>query len=265
MCQPLGCECDAGCECWPKRVRGNVPWQPNSRRLKIWEGDRLVHEEDIPAPPELKIAETQSQADGLLLKWSAVRHAKKDSTEALWYIVHWFDDEDGVWRGVAPRQQETSMVVPKTLFVRSMLKVRILGTSGIATGYAEEVITLDDHAPSGATVHLLGHDPHAAGPQRMARPVLHAVAFGPNGRQAPSDSIIWYDSSGAELGRGSHLDVRSLPAGRRVVRAVFRQPSGRYQSKDWLIEHHAAAVTVHHESPQPKSGTRPEHRHPHAK
>jgi hypothetical protein len=265
VCQPLACDCDAGCDCWPKRVRGSVPWQSSARRLKIWESDRLVYEEDIPDAPALKITETKSKADGVLIEWSPVPRSKKDTQEPLWYIVHWYDEEDGVWRGAAPRQQETSVIVPKTLFVRAKLKVRVLATSGIATGYTEETITLDDYVPGGVTILLMGHDPLSASPQRIARPVLHAVALSPNGRQAPSDSIVWYDGSGAELGRGAHLDVRSLPRGRRVVRAVARQTSGHRKSKDWLIVHHAAEVIVHHESPDRRLGAQPEHKHPHAK
>ncbi len=103
--------------------------------------------------------------------------------------------------------------VPKSLFATAKLQVRVLATSGIATGYVEETITLDDHTPSGVSVMLVGHDPTVVVPQPLARAVLHAVAADAAGRQIPNDSIVWYDTGGTELGRGAYLDMRSLPHG----------------------------------------------------
>jgi hypothetical protein len=263
VCQPLGCECDSGCQCWPKRVRGNVPWQEGTRRLRIWEKDRLIHEEEIPDSHELKIRETKTQPEGVLIKWSVADPSRKHSGEELWYVVHWYDEEDEVWRGVAPRQQETSLVIPKSLFRAPKLRVRVLVTSGIATGYIEETVTLDDHTASVGTIMLVGHDPSTAGAQPYKRSVLHAIAVDSTGRQVPGDFVVWYDTSGVEIGRGSHLDVRSLPHGRQGVRAVVRDPSGRHSAKNWSIEHHPGGVVVHHESPGWTSGEGPQHKHPH--
>jgi len=264
VCQPLDCHCGAGRECWPKRVGGSVPWQGAARRLRIWEHDKMIYQEDIPDPVTLKITETKSQADGVLIKWS-VAHTKKQESDTLWYLVHWYDDKDKVWRGVAPRQQETSLVIPKSLFAAAKLRVRVLATSGIATGLIEETIVLDNHAPGGVSVMLVGHDPTIRGSQQLAGSVLHAIAVEPSGRQVASESIVWYNTAGAEIGRGSHLDIRSLPLGQHSVRAVIRHPGARHVAKNWLIEHYAAGVRVHHEGPGWTMGEQPEHKHPHKK
>lgn len=265
VCQPLGCECDSGCQCWPKRVRGNVPWQQGARRLRIWEKDRMIYEEEIPDPRALTILETTTQPEGVLIKWSLVDTSTKHGGEELWYIVHWYDEEDEVWRGVAPRQQETSLVIPKSLFRAPKLRVRVLVTSGIATEYVEKAVTFEGQIASVGTIMLVGHDPSTPGPQPYKGSVLHAIAVDSTGGQVPSDFIIWYDTSGVEIGRGAHLDVRSLPRGRQAVRAVVRDPGGRHSAKNWSIEHHAGGVIVHHESPGWTTGEGPQHKHPHKK
>jgi hypothetical protein len=225
----------------------------------------MIYEEKIPDPRALKIRETKTQPEGVLIKWSVVDAAKKHSAEDLWYIVHLYDEEDEIWRGVAPRQQETSLVIPKSLFRTPKLRVRVLVTSGIATGYIEETVTLDGHTAAGGTIMLVGHNPSIPGSQPHKRSVLHAIGVDSTGRQVPSDFIVWYDTSGVELGRGAHLDVRSLPRGRQGVRAVVRDPRGRHSAKNWSIEHHAGGVIVHHESPGWTTGEGPQHKHPHKK
>jgi hypothetical protein len=261
VCQELECACDAGCNCWPKRVRGNVPWQPTARHLQIWEEERLIYQEDIPESPTIKITDTQAQPGGIEVRWSAVAHGNKRNE--LWYVVHWYDEEDRVWRGVAPRQQESSLLIPRVLFRRGALRVRVLATSGLATGYVEVALQLDDQSPGDVTILMVGHDPSEARPQKAPRPVLHAVAVDASGRQLASDSIVWHDGRGAELGRGARLDVRALARGQHVVQAVVRAASGRRAFKQWLIEHHAAGVTIHRESPSAKASPQPEHIHPH--
>ena len=68
--------------------------------------------------------------------------APESESGSLWYLVQWLDGD--YWRGVAPRQQETSLLIPGQLFADSPeLTVRVLATSGIATGIAEATLHFD--------------------------------------------------------------------------------------------------------------------------
>jgi hypothetical protein len=264
VCQPLASCCGSTCDCWPKRAAANIPWSPASRWLRIWEADKMIYEEAIPDPPTVKIHGSDSKADGLHLKWSA-KHASKADKGHLWYVVHWFDREFSIWRGVAPSQQETSLVIPSNLFVSSDLRIRVLATSGIATGYAEADLKSDKPQGPNHEIVLVGHAPGAPEGPYSANQVLHAIAVDPSGRQASTHSLVWYDNNGAQIGRGSHVDLRSLPVGQHVVRVVFRHSHGHLTSKSWLIEKSHAAIKVHHAIPDPSLKPRAQHKHPHPK
>ncbi len=247
ICQPLACNCDKGCQCWPKAASANIPWQPEARWLVIWEEDKKMYEEAIPDPPVLTIKNADSKNDGIHLSWSAKNSGKgKKAGGALWYIVHWYDEEMNVWRGIAPRQQETSLVISPALFVRPTMKIRVLGTSGIATGYAEKTLQLKGYKAGDYQILLSGYDPKSIESQMLPRAVLHAVAVNSAGRQMPNLSIVWYDNRGTELGRGGQFDTRPLGVGRHVVRAVWHDSQNQTVAGGWLIERRDQGTIVHH-------------------
>jgi hypothetical protein len=72
-CATLTSDCDcAGC-CWPKVIRNDVPFPAGARWFLVWEGDCKLHEEEIPAPPVVRITAVQVQREGALLCWETVR------------------------------------------------------------------------------------------------------------------------------------------------------------------------------------------------
>jgi hypothetical protein len=229
-CAPLHCRCtDCGCRCWPKVLRDAIPLPPGAKWLLVWEDNKQLYEEEIPGPPIVKVTGTQLQKDGLLLQWTS-------EPAGLWYLVHWFDRKHGVFRGVAPRLQDTSLLVPRSLFVDgSELEVCVLATSGIATGRDCRKVNLDDYQPQNPNIGLVGVDTTQQGSKPIPC-VITAVVTDAAGRQSPGAQIRWYSAQGAEIARGSQLDLRSLSLGRHVVRAVFRSAGLKATAKSWLIE-----------------------------
>lgn len=262
LCVALLCGCEeSGCNCWPRRVRDAVPWPSGVRKLLIWEDDHKLYEEDVPDPPTVKITAVEEQPEGVLLRWEA-EPAPGGPTD-LWYVVHWFDEKAEVWRGIAPRLQEQSLLVPRRLFASGALCVRVLATSGIATGYDQRELSLPDYQPGPGKVEvvLVGGEP---GMQPGG--VLHAIAIDESGRELSDATIVWHDRTGAEIGRGNQLDLRSLRPDAQVVRAVVRHSDG-LTAKGWYVSHGPAGIEIKHEvlDPDPRAiaEERRQHHHPH--
>jgi hypothetical protein len=239
-CAQVSCVCEqCGGRCWPKSIRQAVRFPRESRWLVVWDGDRKIHEEPIRDAPRVEITGTNKKDDGVLVTW-------KSDPEKCWYLVHWFDEKAGVWRGVAPRQQDTSLLVPIRLFSHSArLKIRILATEKISTGYAEGELTLRDYTPPEPTLNIVGFDFRVKQSQSVSE-VLRAVALDSAGRQLPADRIFWYTEEGSELSRGDSVDLRQLPPGQHVIRAVVRFAGERSTAKSWLVERTSTGIIVHH-------------------
>ena len=176
-CGPLHCLCEPGdCNCWPKTIRDALPLPPGAAWFGVLEGDKTVYEEAIPSPPKIRVTGQSVINEGVRVTWQ--------SKEAQAYLVHYWDDRAGVWRGAAPRTEQTSWVVPMRLFRHGQtLRVATLGSSGIATGYAEvELKSGADRLPPEGTIGLVGLEPRGDGPRRMSS-VVRAVATDPAGSQ----------------------------------------------------------------------------------
>ena len=257
-CGPLHCRCTGDCRCWPKVTRDALPFPDNARWLLIWEGDEQIYEEKIPDPPKVWIVSAKAGEDGIELTWDS------EPGEDLCYMVHWFDRRHGARRGVAPRLKAKSLLIPKRLFTSDPeLHVRVYATSGIATGYDDSVLKLDNPELQRPQMRLQGERTGIDGPQQILS-VLSLIAADAAGRQLSADYISWYDASGNQLARGSQLDLRSLPVGRHVVRAVARGFGEAIMGKSWLVERSSDGCLLHHVicDPPPKR-THEEHEHPH--
>jgi hypothetical protein len=222
----------------------------------VWEDDRQLYEEEIPDPPRVEITGTEVQQNGLLLKWAS-------DAKDPWYLVHWFDRKHEVFRGVAPRLRDTSLLIPRALFSEGpRLVVCVLATSGIATGRACAEVSLDDYRPQAPGIGLVGIDPTQPDPKPIPC-VITATVTDVAGRQAPGNHITWY-AQGAAAARGSQLDLRSLSMGRHVVRAVARGLGGPLIARSWVIERSPAGCLLVSTmcDPQPK-GAPDDHPHPH--
>jgi hypothetical protein len=258
-CVPLFPDCSGGCCCWPKVIRNDVPFPPQSRWMLIWEGDRKLYEEEIPAPPIVHIVSTQRDKEGVILRWEA----EKNSC-CLWYIVQWLDHATGDWRGLGPRQQETSLLIPSRYFERApKLEIRVLATSGIATGMTETTIILDDIGPSSPRLQL-----GLVGAVTEIKPaslpnVVQSLITDSLGRQIIADRTIWYGDNGAELGRGTQLDLRILAPGRHTLRVVAQGLGGATLARTWLVERTPTGFLLLEESVEPETPNQEPHTHPH--
>ena len=249
-CAPLRCSCTGSdCHCWPKVLRTAIRVPPGARWMVVWEKEQKLHEEEIPDPPAVKVTGTEPEEKGLLLRW------RSDPAEGLWYLVQWLDRRAGVFRGVAPRTQERSLLIPRSLFTEGTeLTVRFLATARLSTGMAEAVVDLPNHVPPQPSLDI-----------QQTSSILRAVATDAAGREVSGARVSWYDGQGAEVMGGSEIDLRTLPLGRHVVRAVVRGLGSRTIAKSWLVERTREGIVVHHPicDPEPRV-IQEEHRHPHA-
>jgi hypothetical protein len=115
--------------------------------------------------------------------------------------------------------------VPKRLFGRqSRVAVRVLATSAVATGL--DVWEGDIYAAPlpphrrGPTLVLQGVNTAATEPQPLPQ-VLRVAPLDRFGVGLATPEVVWFSDNGAELARGRGLDLRRLPPGRHVVRAVL--------------------------------------------
>ena len=220
--------------------------------LLIWEGDKKIYEEEIPDPPVVKIERAETKKDGVLLTWSVKPSLHKKS---FWFLVHWFDERRETWRGVEVRQQETSLLIPRSLYVeKPELRVRILATSGIATGEVEGLAKLEDFKSGNMLIALSGIDTSIAqteGPKSIPN-VVSVLVADTAGRQYLSERITWYGNHGVQLVGSRHIDLPQLSRGRHLVRVVVRGLTSRTVTRSWLIERTQTGFLLHNEMSDPK-------------
>jgi hypothetical protein len=69
--------------------------------------------------------------------------------------------------------------------------------------------------------------------------VLRATVLTEAGGVAPGARLRWYDSAGAEIGRGRALDLGQLRAGQHLITARVLDTGFGGGSQTWLIQHTA--------------------------
>lgn len=258
-CGPLLCPCnESGCHCWPRRTRTAIPMTESVSWLRVWDGEDSIYEEEIPDPPHVRIKAQASKDHGIDLSWES------DAGEEACYLVQVRDPVDGAYRGLEPQSTQTTAVIPRRLFARGpSLHIRILASSGLATGIAETDVTLANYQPPEISLRLLGVEPAEEGPARLPA-VVSVLATDSSGRELQADHITWYDGNGNQIARGSQVDLRSLPAGTGLIRAVARAQGGRTAGRSWIVESRDSKFllqAVVNEPPRLSRGM--PHEHPH--
>jgi hypothetical protein len=283
-CQELREDCrHCASGCWPRSFRDQIPFPPGARSLQIWEGKEKIYEERIPEPPQVKLeCQYLGRKDGFELRWSAAgsgkavgpdKEAESDKKEArLWYLVQW-EDSDGTWRGLGPRTQSTKIRIPlRLLGRRRSMQVRILASSGIATGMAECTLVRNDESsddtPSTTVVTddvdiVLTSELTTADNVVSTTPLMHVTVIEQTGRSLADPEVFWYDQSGAELGRGRAFDLRTLPEGQHVVRAVVPGQGSGVVERAWLVERSTEQGIVVLGTTTGRVREREVHEHPH--
>ena len=259
ICVPLGCSCNL-CRpnCYPVIIRDRIPMPEGAAMLRVWEGrEKKIYEEAIPDPPHVQLKSKTRTSEGLALKWEA----KSDSSaKDLQYILQ-YEDRPGIWRGIAPRTAETKLVIPWDFIRRrKQLHIRILASSGVATGAFDEWIAIEPPADSPPSAPPKDQPPVIVSPQgplgagSIVGSYLRAVA-------QPGNPIRWYDEAGAELSGSATLDLRGLPDGQHTLRAVAVGGDALQASQSILIEKEGSRVTYIRDF-NPEISTEP-HVHPH--
>lgn len=219
--------------CCTKRLWASIPFDPAARWFVVRTDGEPILEQHIPDPPQVRIVREAYQEDtrGVLIEWSS-----EPLSRGLWYLVQW-EDPDGNWKGVAPRTRETTMVIPRRLFgKRRTMRVRVLATSGLATGSVERKLRLPDPNPEEVAIVLSG----VLGPRRARRvrlgPIVRATAFLRGGGSARRAEFVWFDEAGSELGRGKRFDLRRLEQGRHLIRVVAPNQGAGAGEAAWMVE-----------------------------
>jgi hypothetical protein len=218
--------CDA--DCWPKRVRQTIGLPPNARKFRVTHDTDVIYEEDIPDPPKLNVAcSYDAQANMIRVTWQATVPSQGQQTEDspnLWYLVHYH--AHGAWRGLAPRTQDTHADIDlKHLSLPATVPIRVLATSGIATGIGECAQEPAGGQQAGEGTLIATHGDPKDEPVPLGD-VLRVHAVDEGGRSLPDVDIRWYDEAGRELTRGRDLDVTALGAGEQVVHAIATGSGG---------------------------------------
>lgn len=233
-----GCSCHAGG--WPLRIRHAIAFDPRTRTLVLYECDKEIDRWHVPESPKVSVQVSGADArdEEIELRWDA--SAPSGDDVELWYLVQWRDAR-GTWRGVAPRTRRNAMKIPKRLFDGARdATLRVLATSGIATGVALwEGALSPPRTPPGSRrtpqrrISLVGVELHEPGAHEVAGP-LRACVESPAGSTSSAADLRWYDARGAEIARGRSFDPSQLGAGQHTITAV--SPRHDAASGSWLVE-----------------------------
>jgi hypothetical protein len=143
---------------------------------------------------------------------------------------------------------------------RQRLHVRVLASSGIATGIIDDWIDREKPDHGGQPTSPPEQPPVVVAPTGSLEPgktvgtYLRAVSEG-------GASLRWYDETGAELSGSATLDVRGLPDGQHTIRAVAVGGGALQASNSLLIEKDGDRVTfIRDFYPEKAEGP---HVHPH--
>ncbi len=192
--------CTKDCCCYEFYAKLRYP--EGARWLVIYDGKEKIYEECIPDPPRVSIkCDYDPRKDAVSVDWSAEGHGIDD--DDIWYIVQW-QDFDGTWRGLMPRTQEHAAVVPTELIGRRrQMSIRVLASSGIATGLGECTVDIHRDRPvPAASVAVTRTEAGAA----------IAYVTDTAGHSLPDPGFVWFDQDGREIGRGRRLGARAARA-----------------------------------------------------
>lgn len=245
--QVIGCHtlskdrATCGTSCWPMDFFERIPFPEGAKWLVVWEGQNLLYEECIPEPPSVSVkCKYDPDNHGFIINWSATAPDTRDCD--LWYLVQW-EDVNETWRGLMPRTQETSAFLPARLLGRQQkTRVRVLASSGIATGTGQCKVALPDPTPFDIAVVLAG-EPMPPVPEPTPVPVpikagiITVFAVENSGRMIIDPGFIWFDDDGREIARGRRLDLRKIE-NVRLIKVVVSNYTSRTDvaHRVWRIE-----------------------------
>ncbi|MDR3508064.1 MAG: hypothetical protein P4L64_09225 [Caulobacteraceae bacterium] len=262
ICAPLSCDCDdVGHHCWPKQFRSATPYPKGSRWLLVWEGERKIHEEWIPRPPKVYVERIDQDGEEVVIHWRGEPEGDDDDDACcchLWYLVQWFDPEDEVWRGVAPRTRANSLRLPPSILwgKQEGVRLRILASCGVATG--EALLEVRGRGRGEPRLDLISmRDGDRVGNQ------ITVVPVDPTGRHVAIDRATWIHE-GREISQDKALNLRVLPQGRSEVKVFVDGEGLGGLTRSWIILREGDHFSLAEEGEQRRTRiARAPHVHPH--
>lgn len=232
------CGCSGGDCLWPRKFRQDIPYDPEARTLVILECDKEIFSVAIPEPPNVALTCSHGEdlkSDTVSCKW----HTEQAKPDGLWYLLQW-RDRRGVWRGVAPRTKKTEWRVPKSLWGRDKAgALRVLATSGIATGVSEVSMALArrpnrTNGPRQVAIQFQGVD--ASTTTVELPPTVRVAVTTADGSTSTTSQVSWFDARGGLIGRGRSIALNTLPVGVHTIRASVANGGDGDGTASWLIE-----------------------------
>lgn len=226
----VGCACTRG----PLRIRQSIYLHRDAAELVLRDGRRIVHRQALGAAPvvklEVELADDRDK-DQLRLRWDI---DGEEAQRSLWALVQW-QDRSGVWRGVAPRTTARELAVAKALVtVGGAARLRVLVTTGLATGSAAWHGQVPWQSPPPAPIEIADGGDHVG-------PRLLRASTAVDARE-----LRWY-ADGVQLGSGRLLDAGHIPAGTRYLsaRSSYRgEVAAGVWELSWLDEDLAGLTPV---------------------
>ncbi|NJN85099.1 MAG: hypothetical protein HC881_00645 [Leptolyngbyaceae cyanobacterium SL_7_1] len=218
-CFTLHEEIQCGCHhCWPRNFTPELPMPPNARWLLVWEDEELLYEECLPHPPSVAIDCNFDQRRQLFeINWTAthIDESIAEKRDDFWYLTQW-QDVDGTWRGWMPRTQERRTFISTRLFgKRRTMKVRVLASSGVATGVNECLLHLPTPVPATVSIVLTsdsGRVDNPDNPVPLTNGIVRVHAFDDAGRSVSNPGFVWFNEAGQQIGRGHRFDLKQVQA-----------------------------------------------------
>lgn len=249
----VGCGCSGGCGDEtarpPLRIRQPVAFPDAACQMVLYRCDERIAEWWIPDPPrvevEVQCVEHDHVGSLVAVRWKATQPRSGPRKGAAngdahrvrpWALLQW-RDRKGVWRGCALRTSEQTILVPRgNLGPIDPMHLRVLVTTGVATGVGEWQGSCDDDdrpMPPPPPVLVLGGARVNATRTNLGASASVAVT----GDQSQiTGTIRWHDARGGELARGRRLPASALAAGQHVIRASVVGSTNRVATEQWLVE-----------------------------
>ncbi|MPZ53754.1 MAG: hypothetical protein GEU79_13655 [Acidimicrobiia bacterium] len=243
-----GCGCGEGATCRSVRIRQAVAFPTDAKEMRLLRCDELVDSWPIPDPPHVEVEvdcngkyEEYHKENQVTIRWTVSDYDSTDpeatsDDRGPWALVQW-RDRSGTWRGCAPRTRENEVTVARSsLGTEKEIHVRVLVTTGIATGVGEWSGPCGELAepssPGAPQVDIVAVPRGENRAELTTNP--RAVVVGP--RIGKRGNIRWHGSDGGELGRGRTLDLSRLPVGQTVVTASVVGAEDQVAPSHWLLE-----------------------------
>jgi len=185
--------CSEGCE--SIELFGEVFWNDRATKIVVRKDEEDLKSFEIEKKVSLRAKASRQQDGNYKIEWEA-----EGESGPLTYLVQW-QDNDGSWRGVAPRTNQTSVILPKNyLFIESsVLNIRVLAVHLLNTSTVDIEIQSSKYV-SGTSIHVIFLEDEN---------LFRAFGIDGFGRSIPNSDLIWYDENGGEIIRGSDLIIRN--------------------------------------------------------